>query len=49
MSDAKLNEGINDDVTVIILSELLHLVAAALLGRKLELFIFSPVFTEEHE
>ena len=27
MSDAKLNEGINDDVTVIILSDLLHFVA----------------------
>ena len=32
MSDAKLNEGINDDVTVIILSELLHLVAVIILS-----------------
>ena len=31
MSDAKLNEGINDDVTVIILSELFHFVAVIIL------------------
>ena len=32
MSDAKLNEGINDDVTVIILSDLLHFVAVIILS-----------------